>query len=222
MDFKETFDFLRGLQENNNKEWFDEHRPTYQKVRKDFEGFVQELIGEIAAFEPAVADQEAKRCVFRIFRDVRFSKNKVPYKTNFGAFIAPDGRKSPFGGYYLHIEPNGKSMIGGGIYCPASEVLAKVRQEIDYSPQPLLELLGDKGFQKEFGGLWDGDRLKTAPKGYPKDHEQIELLRNKSFIAMHEFADEEVLDKDFRKKVIALSQQLKPLNDYLNTAIRED
>jgi uncharacterized protein (TIGR02453 family) len=160
-----------------------------------------------------------KKLTFRIYRDVRFSRDKSPYKTNMGATFSGGGKLMQYPGYYLHIEPGNKSFVAGGLYVPTPDVLAKVRQEIDYSPKKLHAILNNVKFKKTFGAFDDFDKLKTAPKGYPKDHPQLELLKHKSFIVSHYFKDAEVMDKKFMKNVVDTYKTLKPLNDYLSMAI---
>ncbi len=216
---QEILNFLSDLQQNNRKEWMDEHRPTYQAARKQFLWFVTEMIEKIAAFDPSITGLLAKDCTFRINRDIRFSKDKSPYKTNMGAFIAQGGKKTKGAGYYVHLQP-GNCFLGGGIYMPQAEELAKIRQEIDYNAHHLIEILEKPEFKKTFGGL-RGEQLKTAPKGYPKDHEHIELLRFKSFTVFTEFTDSKVTDADFTEWLANQFKIMQPLNIFLNTAIDE-
>ena len=159
-----------------------------------------------------------RKAAFRIYRDVRFSKDKRPYKTNMGAGFSAHGKMEQEPGYYLHIEP-GKSFIAGGLYMPSPENLAKIRQEIDYNAERFLKILNNKKFKSYFKGLEEWDKLKTMPKGYAKDHPHIELLKNKSFVVSHKFSDSEVTNKNFRKKVAEACKLMKPMNDYLLEAI---
>lgn len=219
MDYQLVFKFLTDLSNNNNREWFDDNRSTYQEVKKQFEGEVEKYIDVIASIDPDVAACEVKKSIFRLFRDVRFSKNKEPYKTNLGAAIAKQGRKSGHAGYYIHIKPNGETMIGGGMYCPESSILQKIRQEIDYCGDEFKGIVEGKNFKGSFGELWDGDRLKLAPKGYPKDHTNIDLLKNKSFVAMRHFSDEDILNKDVPQLVLEQAKLIHPFNQFLNRAM---
>lgn len=219
MDYKLAFEFLSNLAANNNKDWFDDNRKLYQELKKQFEEEVQRFIEVIASIDPDVSTCQAKKSIFRLFRDVRFSKNKEPYKTNFGAAIAKNGRKSGHAGYYFHLKPNGESMIGGGMYCPEASILHKVRQEIDYNGEEINTILSNPTFKKYFENLWNGDRLKTKPKGYDIDHENIELLKNKSFVAMRNFNDEEILNLDVVALVKNSAQTIYPLNQFLNRAL---
>lgn len=160
---------------------------------------------------------KAKDCVFRIYKDVRFSKDKTPYKTNMGASINPDGRKSLIAGYYLHIEP-GASFLAGGIYMPEPNILNAVRQEIDYNPKPLLKIFSAASFKKYFNGLDEIDKLKTVPKGFDKNHPQIELLKHKHFIVTRNLSDKDILSKDFDKAVLAGYKAMQPFIEYLRVA----
>ncbi|UZR94939.1 DUF2461 domain-containing protein [Chondrinema litorale] len=216
---KNILSFLSALQENNNKEWMDENRPEYQAARKIFISFVTELIQKTAAFDPTITGLLAKDCIFRINRDIRFSNDKRPYKTNMGAFIASGGKKTKGAGYYVHIQP-GNCFIGGGIYMPAAPELAKIRQEIDYNAPSLIEVLSEEKFKNTFDEM-DGDRLKTAPKGYPKDHPHIELLRLKSFTVFTKVPESEVTEDAFLNNVAAKFQVMYPFNNFLNTAVAE-
>jgi len=216
---RETLTFLTELKNNNNREWFDKNRSSYEKARDDFRGLVEDLIEEIIDFDPGLVGIEAKKAVFRLFRDVRFSKNKEPYKTNFGASMSRDGRKSPFAGYYLHIMP-GNNFIGGGNYRPDAPELKKIRAYIEANAAELHAITSNKRFKELFGDL-RGDSLKSAPKGYPKDHPEIELLRMKGFFALHELTDEELLQEGFVTKAAETVKVIHPLIEFLNDAVSQ-
>lgn len=213
---KSTLDFLAGLNQNNNKEWFHENKKSYESAKKEFEDFVQEVIDQVTVFEPILKGLEAKSCIFRINRDIRFSNDKSPYKTNFGAFIVKGGRKNgdKYTGYYLHLEP-GKSFIAGGAYMPPSPWLSAIREKISEQPHELLKILGNKEFIKYFKEL-DGERLKSAPRGFHPDHPYIDLLKFKSYLVMHYVNNKEVTAPDYFNHVINVLKAMKPLNDYLN------
>jgi len=213
---KATLDFISGLQKNNDREWFNNNRKLYDTAKSNFESFVQALIENISEFEPILKGLEAKNCIYRINRDTRFSNDKSPYKTNFGAFIVRGGRKNGdrFAGYYVHIEP-GKSMIAGGAYMPPSPWLASIRERITDQPQLIKEILDEKDFKRFFKSL-EGEKLKKAPKGFPPDHPQIELLKFKSYLAVNEISDKQVLDSRFFDFVVENLRAMKPLNDFLN------
>ena len=215
----DTFVFLRDLKAHNTKEWFDANRDRYEAARDNVLALIDHLIEDIAGFDADLRGLEAKQCLFRINRDVRFSKNKAPYKTNFGASLSRGGRRSPFAGYYLHLEPGGV-FIGGGIYMPASPQLKAIRAHIDHNAPDLRAVLADSDFQATYGAL-QGEALKTAPKGYEKDHPAIDLLRMKSFIATRAYADEQALSPEFPRRVADDFATLKPLLDFLNETVKE-
>lgn len=217
MDLKPTLNFLADLAKNNNRDWFQEHKKTYDASKKSVLEIIQNLIDEIAKFDPSLDGVEAKSCLFRINRDIRFSKDKSPYKTNFGALMGSAGKKTEGTGYYFHIMP-GQNFIGGGIYMPPAEKLAAIRQEIDYNPDALVKLIESKDFKDTFGKI-QGEALKTAPKGYPKDHPHIELLRFKSYYVLKEFTDKEVVADTFTKEAVKTLKKAYQFNQYLNQAM---
>ncbi|SMD35062.1 TIGR02453 family protein [Reichenbachiella faecimaris] len=217
MDLKPTIKFLNELAANNNKEWFDANRKTYESCRKEFLGLVGNIIGEIAKFDPELTDVDPKKCVFRINRDIRFSKDKTPYKTNFGALMGANGKKTEGTGFYIHLS-QGQNFAGGGIYMPPPETLAAIRQEIDYNPDGLNALLTSKSFKETFGEI-RGDKLKTAPKGYPKDHPNIELLRFKSFYVIEEFSEKDLTKDGFFDELISTYKNAHEFNRFLKEAI---
>lgn len=213
---KSTLDFLTAINCNNNRDWFLANRPQYLEAKADYESFVQAIIDKIILFEPIMKGLEAKSCVFRINRDIRFSNDKSPYKSHFGAFIVQGGKKNgdKFAGYYFHIEP-GKSIMAGGAYTPPGPWLSSIREKISEKPGEFIKIINAKDFIKYFGEI-DGEKLKTAPKGYPKDHPHIELLKFKSYLVVNEASDKMVLSNEFFNHVISVFQAMKPLNDYLN------
>ncbi len=212
-----TLTFLKDLKKNNSKEWFDIHRPQYEIAKTNFREFIDELIAGISKSDPAVKHLEAKNCVFRINRDVRFAKDKSPYKNNMGASISPGGKKSFTAGYYFHLEP-GASFLAGGMWQPEPVYLNAIRQEIDYNADEFKKIINSKAFKNYFGALSDEDKLKAVPKGYDKTHPQIELLKHKSFIVVHELADKTILSKDFLKECTTVFKALQPLNLFLRRA----
>jgi uncharacterized protein (TIGR02453 family) len=211
--------FLKSLSKNNNRDWFEKNKPKYLEGKEEFENFVSDLLADLSKFDGSLIGLEPKKLVFRIYRDVRFSKDKRPYKTNFGAGISSKGKGLSNPGYYLHIEPGGKSFAAGGLYMPEAEILGKVRQEIDYNAKELVKIMSNKKFKTLFGDFWNEHKLKTAPKGYAKDHPHLEWLKLKSFIVTHEFSDTAVTDKNFRKKLVDAFKTLKPLNDFLKESL---
>lgn len=161
---------------------------------------------------------QAKKCVFRIYRDVRFSKDKSPYKLNFGASMSEGGRKSTNPGYYIHLQPGGECFFGGGLYHPDVDNLKKVRQEIDYNADSFLKIVKDQEFKSVFGEIW-GEKLKRAPKDYSEDHPLIEYLKLKDFVVLHQVDDKDVVKKDYFKKGSEVYKMIKPFNDFMKTAI---
>jgi len=210
--------FLKQLSKNNNKEWFDLNRKTYEICKNQFETVVKSVIDKSILFDSAILNLEAKKCMFRINKDVRFSKDKSPYKTNLGASINPGGKKSMIPGYYIHIEPN-NSFLAGGCYQPAPEMLAAIRQEIDYNCIELKKILSAKDFKTYFKELSPEDKLKTSPKGYDKNHPEIELLQHRHFIAIHHIKDEDVLNKNFSTYVSKVFKAMLPLNLFLRNCM---
>lgn len=211
---KSTLQFLKNLSRNNNREWFAANKHLYEAAKTDFENFVEDLIKAISGFDKSVSELKAKDCTFRIYRDVRFSKNKDPYKSNFGAYIAGGGKKSMKPGYYIHLQPNGKSFLAGGAYMPASPVLNAIRQEIDYNLKEFEDILKSKDFKKYFPKL-EGDTVKTTPKGYDKAHPAIDILRHKDFLAVHALKDEQLLTANAVTYLAKGCAAMKPLNDFL-------
>ncbi|HYQ55844.1 MAG TPA: DUF2461 domain-containing protein [Draconibacterium sp.] len=211
--------FLKQLSEHNNREWFQENRKWYEESRDKMLFLTDVLINEIASFDSAVKGLSPKECTFRIFRDVRFSKDKRPYKTNFGSFICKGGRKSMNPGYYLHLEPGG-CFVAGGIYMPPAPVLKTVRGYMANHAEEFLEIVNENTFQKEFPEMYD-DKLKLAPKGFPKDHEYIDLLKYKSYIFSKTLDEKQVLSDNYIKEVVKYFEQLYSVNQFLYEALAE-
>lgn len=205
--------FLAELSQNNTKAWFDQNRAAYSNARAAFERLIDTIIEEFRESD-GLEGLSAKDCVFRINRDMRFSKDKSPYKTNLAAMIAPGGRKSTRMGYYVAIEPRGNSMIAGGLYDPSSEQLARFRKSIDQDAQEFKEIIGTKSFVDCFGPV-QGESLKTAPQGYDPAHPEIGLLRLKQITVQRHFSDEEVLAHDFPVRLIGMCREMKPFLSYL-------
>ena len=218
MELKTILTFLKAIAKNNNREWFEKNKPKYLEAKLHFEDFLESLHKELLSFDDSLAGLNPRKQGFRIYRDVRFSKDKRPYKVNMGAGFSAHGKMDQEPGYYVHLEP-GKSFVAGGIYMPDAERLSKIRQEIDYNSKSFLKIINDKKFKKLFPSLDDFDKLKTAPKGYAKDHPHLDLLKNKSFVVSHRFTDADVTSKTFVKKVANTCKTLKPLNDFLTEAI---
>jgi uncharacterized protein (TIGR02453 family) len=215
---KSTLDFLRALKKNNNRNWFNKNKHLYEDARHDFEMFIGTLIQKISSFDKSVEFLQPKDCMFRIYRDVRFSKNKLPYKTNMGAAINQGGRKMPIPGYYFHLEPGG-CFLAGGLYMPAPDVLLAVRNAIAGSKGVFRRIINNGEFKK-YWGLWE-NKLKTAPKGFPKDHPDIELLKYKSFVADSEFEDKLALTPKILDYSANAFKALKPMMDFLSSAVKK-
>lgn len=212
-----TLKFLKDLKNNNTKEWFTDNKKVYEGVKEEFETFIGELIKQIAKFDPEIADIPPKKAIFRIYRDVRFSKDKSPYKTNIGAHLAAH-RSKPHdrAGYYIHIQP-GNCFLAGGAYDPGNPWITQIRQEIDYNTKEFKKIINGASFKKYFGEI-EGEKLKTAPKGFPKDHPELELLKHKSYLAVHNLSDKDVTSPDFLKHSTTVFKAMKPFDDFLNRA----
>lgn len=215
---KSTLNFLKALKKNNNRDWFAKNKHRYEDARKNFEVFTDELIHRISDFDPTLMGLQAKDCMFRIYKDIRFSKDKTPYKTNMGAAINEGGRKMPIPGYYFHAEPGG-CFLAGGLYMPSADKLLAVRKAIAETKGEFRKIINQKEFKKSWH-LWE-DKLKTAPKGFPKDHPEVELLKFKSLIAVHEISDELVLSAKAIDYSVKAFKSLKPMIDFLNEAVRK-
>jgi uncharacterized protein (TIGR02453 family) len=214
-----TFDFLKSLVENNNREWFQANKNLHDQARENVIEFTAELIKKLHLVDPQVdAGLDPKKCVLRIYRDIRFSKNKTPYKNNFGVSIPTLGPKPGGAEYYFHITP-GKSFIGGGYWMPEVEYLKKIRQEIDYNAHDLKKIIDDAEFKKLFGEFRKQEQLKTVPREYSADNENIELLKLKSFIGWHQMKDKELNKPDAVEYIVKVCSKLYPLNVFLRNAI---
>jgi uncharacterized protein (TIGR02453 family) len=207
--------FLSDLKENNNREWFQENKAGYDKSRGIFETFVNELIPQIRAFDPQIDLVTARDCVFRIYRDVRFSHDKSPYKPNMGAFIARGGKNSPMAGYYVHIEPGG-CFLAGGIYMPQPDVLKKIREEIFYQAGDFKKIMSSPSFKRYYSGFMEEDKLKKPPKGFAPDFPDIDLLKYKSYAVMHRLDDQLVASDEYLQYSLEAFRALHPLNAFFN------
>ena len=217
---KDSLQFLDDLKANNNRDWFLDNKKQYEVFKKDYQQLVADFLDAMKPLDPTLEMLEVKNCTFRINRDIRFSKDKSPYKDHVGIWMSSGAKGMNRSGYYVHIARAG-SFIAGGFYCPEAEDLKKVRKEIAFFHEDLEEIMHDKNFQKEFG---DFDRnennlLKNPPRGYEKDHPAIEFLKLKSFETSQKFNIEEVLKKDFVSKMTQKLIVLKPLNDFINRAL---
>lgn len=209
-----AFEFLSELDNNNNREWFIANKETFDATFKEVKGFFKDIHDQMIK-----KDSIERFHVHRIYRDVRFSKDKTPYKTYFGLHL---GRKKPHlrGGYYVSIEP-GRSFVGGGFWEPNKEDLHRIRKEIELDDSELRDLIAAPDFVKMFGEL-KGEELKTAPRGFDKEHPAIDLLRKKQFLLMRPFTDEEVLNRSFSDDVMASFEAMRPLFDYMSLVLTTD
>lgn len=216
-----TLKFLRDLKKNNNKPWFDKNRKVYETAKADFLSFVQSVIDQYGKKDPSIQNLIAKNCIFRINRDIRFSKDKSPYKTNFGASINKDGRKAmSAAGYYFHLDPGG-SFAGGGIYMPMPDALKKVRQEIDYNYADFKKIINSKKFKSLYGDLNKSAdySLVRVPKGYDSENPAAEYLKLKSFISMIEIKNTDLSSKELVKKTVDAFATLRPLIEFINKSL---
>jgi len=214
-----TLKFLKDLKKNNQKVWFDAHRDRYESAKLDMHHLVEKVLSTFSTKDTNLQSLVVKDCMFRIHRDVRFSKDKSPYKTNFGASFSKGGKKSNFAGYYLHIEP-GKSFVGGGLYMPMADVLKKIRQEIDYNVDEFKHIIESKPFKKIYAGLeMEAFSLSTVPKGYDKDQAGIEYIKLKSFIATKPLTDKDITSTTLLKTITQAFEALMPMINFLNRAI---
>ena len=212
-----TLKFLKDLKKNNNKPWFDTHRKEYDAAKIDFATFIQAVIDKHSKSDPTIKSIVAKDCMFRINRDVRFSKDKSPYKTNMGAYINRGGKKSVFAGYYFHCEPGGQSMAGGGLWMPMPPHLAKVRQEIDYNFDEWKKITGSRGFKKMFPKGVEGiETLSRPPKGYDEENPAIDYLKMKCFIVSRDLSDADLQSRNLLKEVLKTFAMMKEFIDFLN------
>jgi uncharacterized protein (TIGR02453 family) len=217
-----TSKFLKDLKKNNNKPWFDKNRKAYEAAKADFANFIQQVIDQHAKKDLSIKSLLAKDCIFRINRDVRFSKDKSPYKTNFGASINAKGKKAwDSAGYYFHLEPGG-CFAGGGIYLPPPDVLKNVRQEIDYNLADFKKIINSKKFKSVYSGLDQSKEflLSRVPKGYEPDNPAAEYLNLKSYIAMVKLSDADLSSKKLVKKITAAFEALQPLIYFINEAVK--
>jgi uncharacterized protein (TIGR02453 family) len=212
-DLAPVLDFLSELEKNNARPWFEDHRREYQKAKDLFEELVDQVIDEYRSIED-LGGISAKDCVMRIFRDVRFSKDKSPYRTSMAAVIVAGGRKSGRMPYYLHLEPHDHSMIAGGLHDPESAQIIRFREAVSRRPEPFKLIIDDPAFKQYFGSL-QGEMLKTAPKGFAPDHPEIELLRLKQVTAVHTLTDAVVLSDGLASYIVQAFAALKPFLDYL-------
>jgi uncharacterized protein (TIGR02453 family) len=218
-----TIKFLKDIKKNNNKPWFEKNRTVYENARADFANFIQKVIDKHGKNDPSIQNIVAKDCLFRINRDVRFAKDKSPYKSNFGASINKSGRKGEnSAGYYFQVQAN-RNFAGGGIWMPEPNELKKVRQEIDYNFADFKKIIGSKKFKSVYGDLDRSDEflLKRVPKGYEPENPAAEYLKLKSYVALAELKDTDLTSKDLVKKTVAAFEALQPLVEFLSISMAD-
>jgi uncharacterized protein (TIGR02453 family) len=217
---KETIGFLVDLAKNNNRDWFNANRDFYEQAKRDFLSFIESLIAAISDFDKSIGTLEAKDCHFRIYRDVRFSHNKDPYKANMGAYISRGGKKSPFAGYYLHLEPNA-SFVSGGIYMPQPLILRKIRSDIETYAGNFKEIVEGKNFVSTFSSLGE-ESLKRVPQGFSPDSPVAKYLKLKHITPTHRLSDDDILLPNAFTTIVNMYKVMFPLIEFLNTAIEQE
>ena len=214
---KTILDFLKDISANNNREWFNAHRDRYEEARATFEQMVQKIICRIAQFDKPVGNVAVKDCLYRFHRDTRFSLDKSPYKTHLGAYINVKGKKSTHGGYYLHLEP-GNCLIAGGAYCLPPQILKAVREDIMLRIDEFRNIVESQKFSKLFPIIGE-DRLKTLPKGFPKDFPYPQYLRPKDYSCFHKVDDSFFFQKSWDASAASVFEAMKPFLDFVNETI---
>lgn len=214
---KSTLEFLAELKDNNNRDWFLDNKPRYLDAKSNYEAFVKEILDNIIEIDPIMKGLEVGSCTYRINRDIRFTNDKSPYKSHLGAFMVRGGKQNGdrYAGYYFHVEPGNNSMFAGGAYMPPAPWLATIRERIDEEGDKLVKIINDPEF-KAFFGVIEGEKLKSAPKGYGRDHPHIELLKLKSYMAVKMIPDKVVTSAKCHDIVVEAARLTKPLNDFLN------
>lgn len=213
---KSVFSFLKKLEKNNNRDWFNENKPEFKAMESEVKLFYQALFESLN-----VHDEIDKLKIFRIYRDVRFSKNKLPYKTHFGGSF---NRVKPRlrGGYYLHIHPNNESFIATGFWDPAKEDLLRIRKEFEMDDSEIRNILADRKFNSVWGNTFDGDEVRSAPRGFEKDHKAIDLIKKKQYVFTKKYTDKEVLDPNFLNEVNKGFMAIRPFFDYMSDVLTTD
>lgn len=212
---KKAFEFLKKLNENNNREWFTQNKPEFDSIVKENKVFFNQVYEELQKHDSLEGIH-----IFRIYKDVRFSKDKTPYKTHFGVSFS---RTKPMlrGGYYIHLEPN-NSFVGGGFWNPNSEDLFRIRKEFEMDSSEIEKITSDKTFKKYFGELQGEEGVKTAPKGFDKNNPAIDLIKKKQYVVMRKFSDKEVFSADFSKEIINTLLAMRPFFDYMSDVLTTD
>lgn len=215
--FQKTFDFLKNLSKNNNREWFNENKSSFLEAQKNVVEYLEELIPAIAQFDEEILKLDAKKSVFRIYRDIRFSLDKTPYKTHFGASLGM-GKNKKISGYYLHIEP-GNSFVAGGIYHPEKDILKKIRLSIDKTPDAFLKIINDKNFKKYFTELSQEDKLQRIPQGFEKENPMEDFLKLKSYVVRYSLKDQDLMENSATEYIAKICREIKPLNDFIEDSV---
>lgn len=216
----DTLEFLFELNRNNNKEWMDENRAWYKRSKDEFQNFAKSLLLDLAEIDPTLKKKiDSNLHFFRINRDIRFSKDKTPYKPYMGMYIGIGGWKGNTAGYYFHIKPKDRSILAAGHWAPDNEALKKIRNRIAKDYKDLEKILQKKSFQAYFPGLSQGDALKSAPKGFEKDHPAIEYIKLKRFGVDTNLDDSIVMSKDLRKELLKQFKEAKPFVDFINSVL---
>jgi uncharacterized protein (TIGR02453 family) len=220
---KEAIQFIDDLKANNNTEWMHANKKRYESYKKDYHLFIASILEQMKSLDQSLEPLEVKNCTFRINRDIRFSKDKQPYKTNIAAWLSTNKNRKNSPGYYIHFE-KGSSFIAGGVWCPETDELKKIRQEIAFFYDDLEAIVNNPTFKKEFKEITreENNVLKKAPKGYEPNHPAIEFLKLKSFTCSQKIEDKLFLDTDFSKKIAQKLIALKPLNEFLNRALETE
>lgn len=217
MNSPNVLQFLESLKKNNNREWFCANKSWFEEAKNEVESLMNQLIPAVRKFDNEIGILSPKDCMFRIYRDVRFSKDRSPYKINFGGFITKGGRRAGNAGYYLHIEPQ-NSFLGGGIYMPSGASLKAIRQEIYYNVDEFKKIIYNDDFAKYFKHL-EGEKLERHPKDFPADFSDIELLKFKSYVVLHPLADKILLSEVLLNYVIKIFKSMISLNHFINRAL---
>jgi uncharacterized protein (TIGR02453 family) len=221
MNIENILQFLNELKINNNREWFGENKARYDQVRNEFEKISIDLIAEISKFDSDIKHVDVKDCVFRIYRDIRFSNDKTPYKTHFGVFIASaGGRKSKRAGYYLHLDPTG-CFVSMGVWCPPPDLLKALRQSVYDNIDELNEIRKNPEFSQYFNSFYEDDKLKTVPRGFPKDFPDAGLLQLKHYLVDYQLDDSILNDENFIHRIADIMKCAYPFNRFLNYTVDE-
>jgi uncharacterized protein (TIGR02453 family) len=220
---KDALQFLADLIANNNTEWMHENKKRYESYKKDYHNFIASILNEMKPLDKSLEPLEVKNCTFRINRDIRFSKDKSPYKTNMGVWMSQNKNSKNAPGYYIHFE-KGNCFIAGGVWCPEPSELKLIRKEIEFFNDDLEAIVADKTFKNEFKELTrdESNTLKKAPKDFDPNHPAIEFLKLKSFTASHKIDEKLFTDKDFSKIIAQKIIALKPMNDFLRRALETE